>query len=623
MTLPPSRQLTLLLVDPSAADRAATRWLLDEAAPDAYAWIEADGSAAALAVIAERAPACVLTEQRLADGDGLTLLRRLRAERAHPPVPMVLLTRSGNEQLAVEAFRAGAEDYLSKERLTGPDLLRAVTAATERHARRVEATQRQAQMEETLQRQSTLIERSFEAVIIWELGGGIVAWNPAAERLYGYTAAEAIGRRSHELLQTVHPLPIAAFEARLRDERLWTGALTHRTRDGRNVMIESRHIVIADPQGRLLVLETSRDVTAREQAEEALRASEARFRSLAEAMPGLLWVVGQDGALQYINTPWYSYTGQKEGEALGFGWLGAVHPDDLVRLRREWRDAIATGGPFAFDIRYRRADGVYRWFACSSVPVTDAAGAVAFNVGIALDVDDRRRVEQERERLIAFASHDLRNPLAAISGFTELLQRALDRGRAPSAEQLTTSLAGIGESAARMNALIQELLDTTRLQAGRPLDLQPEAVDLATLTCERVEAARSTSEKHQFVLDLPSAPLIGEWDRARLERVLDNLLSNAIKYSPDGGAITLRLVETAEEGRWATLTVSDGGLGIPAADLPLLFQQFRRGGNVGALPGNGLGLASIQQIIHQHGGDITLASAEGHGTTVTVRLPLP
>jgi signal transduction histidine kinase len=118
--------------------------------------------------------------------------------------------------------------------------------------------------------------------------------------------------------------------------------------------------------------------------------------------------------------------------------------------------------------------------------------------------------------------------------------------------------------------------------------------------------------------------LTGCCDRSRIERVLTNLLGNAIKFSPDGGEIVVRVEQDIDDERaWAVLTVVDRGIGIPAADLPHVFERYRRGGNVtGQIAGSGIGLSAAQQIVAQHGGTITVESVEGEGTTVTVKLPL-
>ena len=175
-----------------------------------------------------------------------------------------------------------------------------------------------------------------------------------------------------------------------------------------------------------------------------------------------------------------------------------------------------------------------------------------------------------------------------------------------------------------MVLLIDEMMDAAYLRAARQLDLKPGPVDLVGLAAAAVEEAQRTTNRHGITIDTASDSLVGTWDGARLSRVLGNLLGNAIKYSPDGGEILVRLWrEEDEHGAWALLAVRDEGVGIPALDLPLLFERFRRGANVaGRFAGTGIGLAGAKQVVEQHGGAISVTSAEGRGATFTVRLPM-
>jgi PAS domain S-box-containing protein len=158
------------------------------------------------------------------------------------------------------------------------------------------------------QRQSRLIELSFEPIFLWDFDGGIVEWNTGAEQLYGYTKAEAIGRNSHELLKTVFSIPFDQFRAVLEREREWAGELRHTTKDGREVVIESRQQLIA-LDGRRLILETNRDITERKSAEAALRRSEARNQALLDALPDLMFRLSRDGHFLDVH---------------------AMHPNDLL-----------------------------------------------------------------------------------------------------------------------------------------------------------------------------------------------------------------------------------------------------------------------------------------------------
>jgi signal transduction histidine kinase len=138
-----------------------------------------------------------------------------------------------------------------------------------------------------------------------------------------------------------------------------------------------------------------------------------------------------------------------------------------------------------------------------------------------------------------------------------------------------------------------------------------------------VHEQQQATDSHILTFRSQVPELTGMWDAGRLERVLANLISNALKYSPNGGEIDVTVEQVDEEGRrWAVVKVKDSGIGIPAADLPHIFERFHRGANVsGRIPGTGIGLAAAQEIVEQHGGSISVQSREGDGSTFTVRLP--
>ena len=240
-------------------------------------------------------------------------------------------------------------------------------------------------------------------------------------------------------------------------------------------------------------------------------------------------------------------------------------------------------------------------------------------VGVLRDVSERKHFEQVQEEFLSALAHDLKNPLTTVRGQTQLLLRRLQRGEPPDSERLTTSLEGVDSAAARMARLIDELSDVMRLRAGQEIELQRKAIDLVALARQAIEEHSRVTERHTIHLESDAAELIGIWDGPRLERVLANLLGNAIKYSPAGGEITVRI---AREGDAALLSVADRGVGIPTADQGLIFERFRRAGNVERFAGSGIGLAGAKRIVELHGGTIAVASAEGVGSTFTVRLPI-
>jgi signal transduction histidine kinase len=246
----------------------------------------------------------------------------------------------------------------------------------------------------------------------------------------------------------------------------------------------------------------------------------------------------------------------------------------------------------------------------------------------ALALEAGRRFEQSlaavraRDEVLGAVSHDLKSPLTGIVGSAQLVQRDLAR-RGLADEPLARQVERIVSATQRMGRMMEELVDAVRLDAGQPLVLRRSLTDLVMLVQAAVAEQEATSPQHQLRVSATESEVFGDWDAARLRRVLDNLLSNAIKYSPAGGEVQVEVGTQVEAGRrWAVLRVSDQGVGIPARDLPHIFERFRRGRNVGNIAGTGIGLAGARGIVQQHGGSIEVASQEGQGSTFTVRLPL-
>jgi PAS domain S-box-containing protein len=250
------------------------------------------------------------------------------------------------------------------------------------------------------------------------------------------------------------------------------------------------------------------------------------------------------------------------------------------------------------------------------------AAVAVENAGLYRDAQQALHV---RDEFMSSASHDLRTPLTTIKGQAQLLARGLARGRPQDTERMIEGMNRIDAAASRMMMLIGQLLDLARLQTGRPLELNREPFDLVSLVRRCAEDHQRASRRHRIKVEADVPAIVGEWDPVHLERVVANLISNAIKYSPEGGTVTVSMSMSgvSDGAPQAVLRVQDEGIGIPAADLPRIFERFHRGANVvGRIAGTGIGLAGVRHIIEQHGGTITAESVVNEGATFTVRLPL-
>jgi PAS domain S-box-containing protein len=352
--------------------------------------------------------------------------------------------------------------------------------------------------------------------------------------------------------------------------------------------------------------------------------SRRRYRNLAESIPQIVWTSVPDGAIDYLNQRFGAFTGLRADGALGWGWTAAVHEDDVPALLERWRAAVATERPLEAEARLRRRDGGFRWHLWRAEPERDDAGRVVAWLGTATDIEDQKEAQAEARRAVAVrdeflsvASHELRTPLTALSLSLQSLLRNLRRGR-PAPENLAERLEGLRSQSGRLERLIEQLLDVTRIEGGR-LAIEPQDADLAAVV--REAGARMEGEAKragcELRLDLCDA-VQGVWDVFRLEQVVTNLLTNAIKY---GAGRPIDVLVREGPGGKARLAVTDHGIGIDPAEQGRIFERFARAVSAESYGGLGLGLYITRQIVLAHGGEIHVQSAPEQGATFTVELP--
>lgn len=369
------------------------------------------------------------------------------------------------------------------------------------------------------------------------------------------------------------------------------------------------------------------DLTRNQEAESALAESELRFRTLANNMSQFAWMADAKGTVFWYNQRWFDYTGTTL-ESMQSGERYQVHhPDHRERVMTKFEHCVANGEVWEDTFPLRGADGEYRWFLSSAIPVHDASGKVVQWFGTNTDVTDQlateealRRASQAKDDFIAVLSHELRTPLnpALLIASEAATRQDLPEAVRADFEVIRSNI----EVEAR---LIDDLLDLTRISRGKlPLVLSTVSADSLVLEAVANVRAEAAGKQVRLHLDLDPGRNFLQGDDVRLRQVLWNVLRNAVKFTPAGGQVTVttRNTESAYQ-----ITVRDTGIGMTAEEIALAFEPFNQGEHATGndrqrFGGLGLGLAISKMLVEQHGGKIT-ASSKGRqrGTTVMVELP--
>jgi PAS domain S-box-containing protein len=371
------------------------------------------------------------------------------------------------------------------------------------------------------------------------------------------------------------------------------------------------------------ILHTTSDVTEQVRSEAALRESETRYRALANATADVVYRMSPDWSqLRQLDGRGYL----KDTADASRYWLDDYIPaEDQARIHHAIAEAIRTKSTFELEHRVRRLDGSVGWTYSRAVPMLDARGAIHEWIGAASDITERKLAEEKlresdrrKDEFLAMLAHELRNPLAPVGAAAALLQRArLDEGLVRKTSEI------IGRQVAHMTALIDDLLDVSRVTRGQ-VELDEAALDMRAIVADAVEQVMPLvrTRHQQLDVDVPaqSMPVMG--DAKRLVQILANLLNNAAKYTQEGGR--LRLAAAVRDGD-VIVDVIDNGIGMAPELVARAFDLFAQAERTSdrASGGLGLGLALVRSLVELHGGTVSCESAgPGRGSRFTVTLPL-
>ena len=363
-----------------------------------------------------------------------------------------------------------------------------------------------------------------------------------------------------------------------------------------------------------------------------LRQQEKKLRDVVQTIPATTWTARPDGSVDFISSQWQEYTGLPAEETASSGWLATVHPEDMGQCVDRWRASLATGEIFECEARFRRGtDGGYRWFLSRAVPLRDARGRLLKWYGILTDIEERKRSEEELERLrhlqsdlahtnrvsmlgelTASLAHEINQPITATITNASASLRWLERDQ-PNLDEARAALKRIEQEGRRTS----EIISRVRSFYKKGVPPQRESVDMNQLVGEmlvllRVEAKRrSVLMQTELALERP----VVRADRVQLQQVMMNLMLNGIEAMQETAGVLK--IKTEEKDGHMLVSVSDNGVGLPADKLDRIFETFF----TTKATGTGMGLSISRSIIEAHGGRLWAGNNDGPGATFYFTLP--
>jgi PAS domain S-box-containing protein len=461
----------------------------------------------------------------------------------------------------------------------------------------------------------------------WQAGGPVVGDGNLAT-LFGLTEEQVAGGIPLEVfLSRVHPDDREAVKG-ARENALMTGgryALEYRVldRDGEVRWVAARGKATLDGDGRPFSLNAAvLDITDRKRVEEALRESEERFRTLADAIPQLVWSATPEGKIDYLSEQWKLFTGLDPNESQEWQWQNAVHPDDIPAAIAQWAQCLQTGEPYEVQQRLRHHSGEWRWTLTRALPLHNSEGQIYKWVGTSTDIHKQLMTERELRRLnndlesFSFAAaHDLQEPLRMVTSYTQLLGKRFQGRLSNEDQELMDYVVG---GAKRISLLIQDLLSYTSIAKNADSPKEEVPLDRA-LERALSHLADAIDEAGVTIVRRGALPQVAGYE-AQYVQLFQNLVGNAIKYRNEWQPeIT---ISAERKGLEWIISVQDNGMGIETEYHTQIFGIFKRLHSQ-QIPGTGIGLAICQQVVERNGGRIWVESAgQGRGSTFRFSLPV-
>lgn len=463
--------------------------------------------------------------------------------------------------------------------------------------------------DDTLRESEARLRRAIEietvGVTFFRVDGAITYANDAFVRMSGYSVDDVAN--GHVRWDTMTPPEWMPRTREAVDEFVTTGRMSphekqYIRKDGSRWWTLCAATRLDDHEG----IKFTVDITSSKEA----TAEQARMAAMVDSSRDAFFGTDVDGHILSWNPAATTLYGYTAAEAVGQN-VSILMPPDPAHERDGMLDQVRRGeDPSPLETQQRRKDGSWVDVELRPSRILDAAGHFAGMAIVASDATERRRLEQAQDDFLAMASHDLRSPVTVVRGRAQMMKRR----RAYDEEGLDVIL----DQTRRIERLTDDLRELVRLEAGK-VEIAMTVIDLGELVADAADRLRFEAEGRRVRVITPDTPVVGRWDRDRIDQALDNLLVNAAKYSDGESEIVATVTGTESEAR---VSITDRGPGIAAEAVPHLFERFYRVDETGEASGLGLGLYISRMVIEAQGGRIWAESEPGEGSTFTFALPL-
>jgi PAS domain S-box-containing protein len=573
----------------------------------------------------------ILLDLSLPDSQGYDTFTKIN--NRFPQIPIVVLTGMSDNALALQAVKAGAQDYLVKGKASGDFLARTIRYSIQRKKAEVALQEKV----EDLRRMATVVSDSNDAVILHDFDGKILAWNRGAKETYGYSEAEALKMNVRDIVAEPDREAALTLIKKIKlGEVVKSFELRRVTKDDRILDVWLTTTLLTDEKGKpVAIATTERDITERKKAEEITHRNETMLLEMGKMAKLGGWALDlQTNSLMWTLETYHIHEIDPSTIPDLENAINFYSPEARPIITEAVRQAIEENKSFDLELPFITARSHHLWVRSIGKPNYQDGKCTRIS-GSFQDITERKQAEGERlarvaaeqanaakSEFLSQMSHELRTPLNAINGFSEVL---LEKYFGELNQKQEGYLHDILESGNHLLSLINDILDISKIEAGKET-LQLTPVDISGLLENSIVMIKGKATKQNIEIDIQIPKNLNNFqiliDQRKIKQVMYNLLSNAIKFTPDEGRITIKAAKLNDE---ITISVSDTGIGLSKEEQKKVFEEFYQVVNDqdGKPEGTGLGLSLVKRHVEMHGGKVWIESeGSGKGSKFIFTMPI-